>query len=214
MGEQWTRRRVLQAGVCAALAGSQGAWALDRVKAGERYRAWLVQLTSDVATVAREAPREELITLAQIHQFCSASIVPNSRAAGNFMSWLNQSRQHGERTVSGEIVFVGPLTIILRLLEASMPAGRGGLFPESQDSGFPDRSLEVWYMHVHAGEHLQRYFDDKQIFKPYHLPPEGQLVRDAYPFLMFDDQGPVPRLGGFGREWFGAVDVTYNMQFQ
>lgn len=207
-----SRRQVLMTCILAALPG-QAAWAFDRVGAGERYRQWLKQLKSDLQAVTREVPADEPITVDHINKLCASSVVPDSRAAANFRDWLNESRKYGERTVSGEIVFVGPLTIIMRLLESSIPAGQGGLYPEPAGSSFPDRALSVWYMHVHGGEHLQRYFDNSEVFKPYHLPPDGQLERGAYPFLMFEDKDQRLRFGGVGREWYGAVGWLYEMQF-
>jgi hypothetical protein len=69
-------------------------------------------------------------------------------------------------------------------------------------------------MHIHGGDRLQRYFEDERAFKPYHLPPDGQLERNAYPFMMFEAKTGDLRFGGFGSEWFGAVQRLDNMQFQ
>ena len=188
MNGLWTRRGVLLAGVCAGMASSPGAWAFDRAKEGERYRVWLERFKRDLQVLSAKVSRQEPLSLDHIHQYCAGSLVPHSRAAKNFLDWLNHSRKKGDATVSGEIVFVGPLTIVMRLLAASIPAGNGGLFDEPKDSGYADRTLSVWYMHIHGGEHLQRYFDNPKAFAPYHLPAEGQLERAAYPFLLFEDQ--------------------------
>lgn len=213
MNGLWTRRRVLQAAACAALVSSHEAWSFDRVSAGHRYRAWLVQLREDLTAVMSQVPSGQEVALDDIHRLCERSIVPHSRAAKNFFEWLNVSRQQGQRRGSGGIASMDFLSIILRLLQASIPAGTGGVFKEPEGSGFPDQRLSVWYMHIHGGEILQRYFTSSAMFKPYHLPAEGMLERNAYPFLTFEEKGDTLCFGSFGREWFGAAETLYETQF-
>jgi hypothetical protein len=185
----------------------------DRVASLARYQQWFGQLQTDLRTVLKNVPRDEPITPEHISKWCAQSIVPGSRAANNFSEFLNRSRSQGERTVSGEIVFVGPLTLLMRMLEHGIPAGAGGLFDEPEGSPFATRTLTVWYTHIQAGDILERHFNNPEVYKPYRLPPAGTLVRDAYPFLLFEDQGGRLRFGGFGREWWSAFEAAYSVQF-
>lgn len=193
---------------CAAMAQD-----FDRVAAGTQYRSWLQQFHTDLQATLREVPRDEDITIAQVNRWCAGSVVPGSRAAGNVVQWLNASRQHGERTVSGEIVYRGPMTVLLHLFRSSIPAGEGGLYPEPEGSPYPDGQLSVWYMHIHSGDLLQDYFDHPKRFAPYRLPPAGVLERNAYPFLLFQLHEGRLRFGGVGQEWWGAFETLYNKQF-
>ena len=104
-------------------------------------------------------------------------------------------------------------SVALHLFDSALPAGYGGRFPESPGSGFPSDKYSVWYMHISKGAALQSYFDDKQKFPSFALPPDGKLVRNAYPFLLFEDSNESLRIAGIGAEWMGAVVQLYNEQF-
>lgn len=209
MNPRITRRTALLCG----LACATPAWAFDRVAAGRRYRDWLRRLHAELAQLDRELPRAQAVAPADVDRFCVSSIVPASRASGTIAQLLSEARRHGATSRSGEIVFLGSLRVVLGLLGASMPAGQGGRFPEEAGSAFAGTALNAWYMHVHAGEALERYFGEGGRFKPYRLPQDGELVRDAYPFLLFDDREAALRFGGFSSEWWGAVETLYHRQF-
>jgi hypothetical protein len=206
------RRQLLLAGLAAPWLYTP-AWAFDRVVAGERYRAWLAQFHADIATTSGKVPRGEPVTAADVERWCERSVAPGSRAVQNLAEWLTEARRDGMSRSGGEIVYHGPLRLALRLMTSSIPAGQGGLYPEVSPSKYPDRVLTVWYMHIHAGEHLAPYFENPKRFSPYRLPPDGQLARNAYPFLLFEDGPAGLRFGGFGQEWYGALQYAYNVQF-
>lgn len=209
MTRRLNRRQWLLSAASMVLLNGQ-AFAFNRVQAGERYRRWLQQLKEDIGVLATQLPPDEPVLVEYVDTWCSKSIVPGSRAAQNFSEWINLSWLEGERRVSGEIAFFGRLSVAMHLLEASIPAGEGGLFPEPELSPYPDRALSVWYMHIDAGGLLDRYFDT---LTPHRLPPAGTLERNVYPFLLFEDRGAALRLGGVSREWFGAMQSAYDLQF-
>jgi hypothetical protein len=190
-------------GVALALVSSR-VHAFQRAAALDRYSHWLSQLGADLKQVANQVQDDQPITADDIGQWCVKSIVPGSRSAINFAEWLDLAHRFRNRRSRGEI-FLLEHAQIMDLFASSIPAGVGGLYPESPNSNFPDRTLTVWYMHIHGGNELQQYFDSKHYFKPYHLPRDGELERAAYPFLLFEDTGSTLRLGGMGAEWYGAA---------
>lgn len=185
----------------------------DRIAAGTQYRQWLAQLKTDIGTLQKNVPTDREITQADVEHWCAQSVVPGSRGVINITSWLNLSRHQPAYSVSGEIVFSGPMVVLMRLLEQEIPAGDGGLFPEAAGSSFPDHLLHVVYMHVHSSDSDERFFSQSDTFKPYHLPLEGQLERQAYPFLLFEQNEARWRFGGISAEWWAVAQYFYNVQF-
>ena len=187
------------------------AFAFDREREGDRYRQWLHQLNLDIAALSEQVPPSRPVTRQDIERFCAKSLVPGSRATQNFAEFLTAVRPYGKKKNGEPQSYGGTLKILMHLLDASVPAGQGGKFPEAPGSGFADRSLTVWYVHIQGGSILQSYFDDKNVFKPYRLPKDGVFERDVYPFLLFEDAPAGLRFGGFGREWWGAASYLSNV---
>jgi len=185
--------------------------AFDREQEGSRYRQWLTQLEQDLGVLIDQVPAEQPITRDDVERVCTKSLVPGFRATHNFAEFLAVRPSKGYD--GKKLTYYGALQVVMHLLKASIPAGQGGLFPESPDSAFPDKALAVWYVHITDGSILQPYFDDKRAFKPYRLPANGVLERDVYPFLLFEDSPGGLRLGGFGREWWGAVQFLDSARF-
>ena len=182
------------------------------VGANERYRLWLVQLHADLAQLVAQTKGSRHISEGQIEKFCSKSIVPHSRGAhllSELLSGAAERRQQGR--ARGH--YAGPEMLTLQLLDLSVPAGYGGLFPEPAGSRFPSNRYSVWYMHLSAGDMLETYFEDKSLFSPYALPPDGQLRRKSFPFLLFETIGSTLRLAGASDEWFGAVNYLIQKQY-
>lgn len=180
--------------------------------ANKRYRQWLAQLHVDLAQLAAHADGTASVSHEQIEQYCSTSIVPRSRGAhllGELLAGAAERRREGR--VRGR--YAGPDMVTLRLLDVSVPAGYGGLFPEAIGSEFPSNRFSVWYMHLGVGAALQPYFDDKTRFSPYGLPPDGQLRRKAFPFVLFETSGSALRLAGVSAEWLGAADYLIQKQY-
>lgn len=202
--------------VCALVLGvfSLGAAAqadFDRAKQGQRYRAWLAQFENDVRHYRSEIAKGGAQTDEEVARIFAHSVVPGSRAITNVREVFGSGGPDYSR--GGEIVFVGPAPVVLQTLRVSVPAGAGGTFPESKESRFP-RDLSVWYMHIDSSEDSQsRYFESREVFDPYHLPPTGKLERHAYPFLLFEDRGDALRFGGFSAEYWGLVQYLLQLQY-
>ena len=180
--------------------------------ANERYRQWLAQLHADLAQLTAQTKGAVSISHDHIEKFCSKSIVAHSRGAHFFSELLTgAAERRSERGARGR--YAGSEMVTLQLLDVSVPAGYGGLFPEAAGSRFPSNRYSVWYMHLGAGDMLEPYFQDKALFSPYALPPDGQLRRKAFPFLLFETTGSTLRLGGAGNEWFGAVNYLIQKQY-
>lgn len=185
--------------------------AFDRAAAGARYRAWEARFENDLRVYAKERAAGKAAAPKDVERIFAHSLAPGSRAISNVQQLFSGTT--ADYTQSGEIIFVGPRVLLLKMLKNSYPAGQGGAFPEPPGSTFPP-GLTVWYMHIQSGDLLEeRYFSNPAIFKPYHLPPNGTLERDAYPFLLFEDKNGELRLGGFGREYWGALETLWNVQF-
>ena len=180
--------------------------------ANERYRHWLAQLHADLAQLAAQTKGAVGISHDSIEKFCSKSIVPHSRGAHLFSELLTGAAgRRSERGARGR--YAGTETVTLHLLDVSVPAGYGGTFPEAAGSKFPSNRFSVWYMHLGAGDMLELYFKDKSLFSAYALPPDGQLRRKAFPFLLFETTGSTLRLAGAGNEWFDAVNYLIQKQY-
>ena len=188
------------------------AHAFDRVSAGQRYRQWYAQLQSDLYDLVENVPRNRPVTREDVERWCARSVVPGSRAVPNLVEFLSvlPSLENGKQK---RLSYPSALRLIMGVLDLSLPAGDGGLFPEAVGAPFPNKTLQVWYMHIDGGSLLQPYFADTNAFKPYHLPASGTLERDAYPFLLFEDGKNGLRFGGFGQEWWGAVSTLNNAQY-
>lgn len=210
MSTSFCNRIIALLGFCLILAAAP-AHAFDRIAASTQYQQWLLQLKSDINTVYQQVPREQEISKADIARWCADSVVPGSRGEQNLAEWLNLNRRTPAHTRSGEIIFSSEFTVLMKLFEMSIPAGDGGIFPEQADSPYSDLKLHAIYMHIDGGESLERYF--KEAFTPYRLPPEGKVERDAYPFLLVEQSKGKLRFGGVGKEWWGAFQHIYNMQF-
>lgn len=83
---------------------------------------------------------------------------------------------------------------LMALLATARPAGPGGIYPE-QNPQYAKDCAEVWYMHLPQMDAAQS--SGKSRFK---LPPAGEFVRDAYPFLTFVRSPQGIRLSGISRE--------------
>ena len=206
-----SRREFLLASAVVALpCAAAPTHALDG--ANERYRQWLAQLLADLAQLAVQAKGAAGIPLDRIEQYCSKSIVPDSRGA-HLLSELLTGAAQRRREGRARQRHAGQDLVTLQLLDLSVPAGYGGPFPEAAGSGFPSNRFSVWYMHLSAGDALAPYFDDKTRFSPYELPPDGQLRRKAFPFLLFETSGSALRLAGVSAEWIGAVYYLIQKQY-
>lgn len=187
--------------------------AFDRLVSSERYRAWYARLQTDIATVGKQVPAGQQVTEADVARLCAGSVVPGSRGTSNLADWLNQARKSPSHTVSGEIVLIGKFLVLMHMFEQATPVGEGGLFPETPGTGFPDRSLRVIYMETKGCDGLNSV-SVSELFKPYHLPPDGILERDVYPFLLFEEKEGRLRYGGMGREWRAVFQRIFSTQFQ
>ena len=172
----------------------------------------MVQAVAEGYGCSKEhVPPGATVSNEDVEHWCSNSLVPGSRAIQNFRDW--SSGGSGISSSGGETSYYGALKIIMYLLETGIPAGYGGMFPERDGNGFPSNKLAVWYVHVQAGGILEDYFESRDSFNPYHLPANGVLERNAYPFLLFEDHDGRLRFGGFGSEWWGTAQFINNAQF-
>lgn len=191
------------------------AQAYDRVAAGEAYRQWLQQFLQDQNTLARALRANPQLDPAEVDRLCAASVAPHSRMSQQLLQLTSQSVHQGNATVSGEIVFYGPLYLLNHMLADSLPAGDGGAWPEPLPEQFSTPKVRAVYMHIHAGDHLADYFADPEIFAPsYHLPADGVLERKAYPFLNFQIDHGHWRLAAIGSEYWNAVAYLSSQQYQ
>ncbi len=90
----------------------------------------------------------------------------------------------------------------MAVLDSAIPAGQGGLYPET-DAALNVADLTVWYLHVDVGDMTNTYLLSGEHFTPYRLPPPGKLERNAYPFLLMDTRDDALRLGGISSELWG-----------
>jgi len=169
-----------------------------------RYRAWLKDFTQDLDRLS--ATRRPLSD-AQLDEMFARTVVPGSRAAG----FIRQS--FARRAKDGSYISqTGPRRVFLGVLESGIPAGQGGLYPET-DPAFDVGDLTVWYLHVDVGDMTNTYLLSPDHFTPYRLPPPGKLERKAYPFLLMQtDQGAL-RLGGVSSELWGLIVYLHNAAY-
>ncbi|MGU7770580.1 hypothetical protein ACV229_10415 [Burkholderia sp. MR1-5-21] len=186
------------------------AGAFDRAAEAQRYRAWLTQFEADFATLQQRSASGKPVTDDEFEQIFAKSVVPKSRAIPLLKTVAAQT---GVSAGAGFAV-AGAGALFFDVLRESVPAGEGGIYPET-DAKIAARDLSVWYMHIGAaGETADDYFNDPKRFKPYHLPPPGTLERNAYPFLLMDDRHGALRLGGVSAEFWNLIATFHGTQFQ
>lgn len=184
-----------------ALAGNATAQDFNRAAELKRYRAWLHDFTQDLDTLA--ASRRPL-TDAQLDAMFARTVVPGSRGA----SFIRQT--FASRGSDGAYFpQPGPRALFLGVLESGIPAGQGGLYPETAPT-LDAVPLTVWYLHVDVGDMANTYLLSSKHFTPYRLPPAGKLERNAYPFLLMDTRDGGLRLGGVSSELWGLIVYLHN----
>lgn len=198
--------RWLAAWLCVAvlsLLPAANAWAQEFNRAAElvRYRAWLTAFKQDMDRLsAARRPLSE----SELDAMFARSVVPGSRGAAFI-------RQSFARRASDGAYFpqAGPRALLLGVLDSGIPAGQGGIYPES-DPAITVSDLTVWYLHVDVGDMTNTYLLSDKHFTPYRLPPAGKLERNAYPFLLMDTHSSALRLGGVSSELWGLIAYLHN----
>ena len=205
-----TRRDFLFTGAMLAVPGTP-VWGFDADSAAMRYRNWLTQFLYDLARL-RKRVIDVAVPEEQIGVICRSTIMPHSRAVVMVSGWLKDAANKCNTSHRARR-YTSLDSVVMLLLENSIPAGYGGLFPEEAGNRFPYDRFVVWYMHIVGPNALQAYFDDKTQFLDYKLPPDGVLKRHAYPFLLFEDAKSTLRLAGVGAEWMGAAIYLHRKQY-
>ncbi len=183
----------------------------DRVKQGERYRAWLTQFEADLQQYRQRLARGGAQSTDEVAAIFHRTLVPDSRAVRNVQQIFGTGEPDYSR--GGEIIFVGAAPLLLGQLRRSLPAGAGGDYPEEAQSPFPP-GLSVWYMHIDSSDAIDDRCFGPGVFDTYHLPPSGTFERKAYPFLVFEDRRPALRLGGISAEFVAVLQCVDQTQYQ
>ncbi|CAB3631038.1 hypothetical protein [Achromobacter pestifer] len=202
----WLRRFWLLAATAAIAlhAGASHAQAFDRQLENQRYQQWLADFRQDFQRL-RQSPDP---AQADVNSVFANTLVPNSRAT----QLVRELAKAPGGSTHGEIHFVGIARVFMAALADSVVAGDGGIFPETHAT-YQAQDLRVRYMHVDGGGRLERYFNNPDHFKPYRLPEAGQSVREAYPFLLFEDTQGKLRLGGISKEFWDLVKFMDALQY-
>lgn len=196
-------RRALAACLCLGCLFTANATAQDFDRAAElkRYRAWFTAFTRDMDQLATaRGPLSD----AQLDALFERSVVPGSRAAGFIRETF--TRRTGDGAYRPQH---GPRPVFMGVLASGIPAGQGGIYPES-DAAFQGKDLTVWYLHVDVGDMTNTYLLSSGQFTPYRLPPAGAFERRAYPFLLMESRDGALRLGGVSAELWGLVAWLHN----
>lgn len=191
---------------CLAFLLAGNAWSQEFDRAAElvRYRAWLTDFKQDLNRLsASRRPLSE----AELDAMFARTVVPGSRGA----AFIRQSfaRRGGDGAYFPQ---TGPRAVFLGVLDSGIPAGQGGVYPET-DPALNVADLTVWYLHVDVGDMTNTYLLSDKHFTPYRLPPPGKLERNAYPFLLMDTHGGALRLGGVSSELWGLIAYLHNAAF-
>jgi len=185
-----------------SLALAPAAHAFDHVAATQRYQQWVKDFENDLTQLAAVRNPSD----ADIERLFANTVVPSSRA----VAFVRQLAAQPGGSVSGGIAFRGAARLTIGVLRQAVVAGDGGPYTDTPP-GKASLTLRAWYLHIDGGGRLERLFNDPDRVKPYHLPPDGTLERDAYPFLVFED-GPRLRLGAITREFWDVVRFLDNAQ--
>ena len=166
-----------------------------------RYRTWLTAFKQDLDQLsATPGP----LSQAQLDALFARTVVPGTRGAGFIRQAFTQRSGEGAYFPKS-----GPRAVFMAVLDSAIPAGQGGLYPES-DAALNAADLTVWYLHVDVGDMTNTYLLSGEHFTPYRLPPPGKLERNAYPFLLMDTRDNALRLGGVGSELWGLIAYLHN----
>ncbi|WP_061304179.1 hypothetical protein [Achromobacter piechaudii] len=189
--------------LCLSLLLAGNAMAQDFNRAAElaRYRVWFKDFTADLdAFAGMRGP----LTEAQLDERFSRTVVPGSRGASFIRQSFTRRDQDGSYYPQA-----GSRTIFMGVLASAIPAGQGGVYPETTPT-LDVGPLTVWYMHVDVGDMANTYLLSPDHFTPYRLPPPGKLERNAYPFLLMDTREGALRLGGISSELWGLIVYLHN----
>lgn len=166
-----------------------------------RYRTWLSAFKQDLDQLsAMPGP----LSQAQLEAMFARTVVPGSRGAGFIRQAFTQRGGEGAYFPKS-----GPRAVLMAVLDSAIPAGQGGLYPET-DAALNVADLTVWYLHVDVGDMTNTYLLSGEHFTPYRLPPPGKLERNAYPFLLMDTRDDALRLGGISSELWGLIAYLHN----
>ncbi|QVQ24509.1 hypothetical protein [Achromobacter deleyi] len=196
-------RRWMAAWLCLGclLAGSATAQDFNRAAELQRYRTWLKDFTQDMD---RLSATRRPISGEQLDAMFERTVVPGSRAAGFIRGTFTQRGSDG-----AYVPRYGPRPVFMGVLESAIPAGQGGIYPETE-AALKGPDLTVWYMHVDVGDMTNAYLLSPENFTPYRLPPSGTLERKAYPFLLMESREGALRLGGVSGELWGLIVYLHN----
>lgn len=199
-------RRWLAAWLCLGClgllpAGHALAQEFNRAAELARYRTWLSAFKQDLDQLsAMPGP----LSQAQLEAMFARTVVPGSRGAGFIRQAFTQRGSEGAYFPKS-----GPRAVLMAVLDGAIPAGQGGLYPET-DAALNVADLTVWYLHVDVGDMTNTYLLSGEHFTPYRLPPPGKLERNAYPFLLMDTRDDALRLGGISSELWGLIAYLHN----
>ncbi len=199
-------RRWLAASLCLAClgflpAGNALAQEFNRAAELVRYRTWLTAFKQDLDRLSA-APRP--LSEAELDAMFARTVVPGTRGAGFIRQAFTQRGGEGAYFPKP-----GPRAVFMAVLDSAIPAGQGGLYPET-DAALNVADLTVWYLHVDVGDMTNTYLLSGEHFTPYRLPPPGKLERNAYPFLLMDTRDGALRLGGVSSELWGLIAYLHN----
>lgn len=187
---------------------AQSTLAFDRGMAGEEYRQWLRVFLKDAQALRDALGRNPNLEIDEIDRICEASLAPHSRATFLLREMMIGTAQSGEAPNRREIFLIS--NMFGRILEYSIPSGDGGLWKEPRSDQYSMQDVRVMYMHVQVDEDA---FTATRGFLDYHLPPNGVLERNVYPFLMFQRHEGQLRLAGVGSEYWGLLRYVINVGF-
>lgn len=196
--------------VLAAISGAAQAQTFDRVEAKARYYDWYQRFLTDYAAFEK-ACQAGPVDAARVNEVFAHSVAPDSRMTQMLADFA--ARPGMMRGSSGDPGAVSMAFIMVRTLEQALPAGFGGAYHNEKPIA-GDADSFVWYMHIHSGDDLQKYFEDPKAFNPYHLPAYGVLERNAYPFVNFRDKDGKLLLSGLSAEFVNVLNAIWQLQLQ
>ncbi len=192
-----------------AISPSPGIESFDKAAAKARYDHWYKMFLADMRVLAKEVRNGESPDISRVNQIFSHSVVPDSHMTMLLVAQAKDPRTFETSRTDPPVMGWAP--IMLALLDNASPAGQGGPY-HRKDMLPSDEGSFVWYIEVHSDSSISGVFQDRQIFKSYHLPPNGVLERNAYPFINFREKDGAIYCTGFSGELVNLVSTVSRMQ--
>lgn len=186
--------------IASATAMAEKAMDLQEVQAA--YPIWLKNYEKELSSfaVASKAADEDAVsrelTLAEIEKSFEKSIKPGSSMASNLLTLHQRGQIRGS---NGDPGFASFAEMIFDVLSRAKPVELGGYSTKPEG--------HIVYLELQDVGNCNPYAENS-------IPKNGNLVRDTYPFIAFEEENERLRLSSLPKELVNIVVCATERQFE